>query len=411
MKKVLLIPFILALVCSCGREQPAVNPEQSVITGIILGSGGRPPALARIDVVEPDSSGIPKRFQAKPDGSFEAVTSKTGAVRLTFAGAHHDPFSVALLLRAPTHVKLEVRIAPCEWVAPIGEIRVIGDFNEFSQDEGCVFMVKQPDGTYAAELANIGGEKFGYQLIGLAKGTPRPIPGVRFDDMIMNAAGDFVSRLTVHNGTVRIVFDPAGLPRSPLAAGVNFVEAGGDIAAVAALEAEMRDRQEQYSRAAVRYRAFGSPGGIFQYDWSKSVADLKRRLAGEKNPVLRQMLFISMLDLRRQQAQEVEDEVAKQALAEIPPDSPLWELTARSLLYDSIRMAGGLGANRAYFDAVVNRHNSREVRALTLEQAFLEAMSSGNLDPAREYYRRLTTEFSDLRPGRRVQSRPPPAIK
>jgi hypothetical protein len=55
----------------------------------------------------------------------------------------------------------------------------------------------------------------------------------------------------------------------------------------------------------------------------------------------------------------------------------------------------------------VTSHPSREVEAQVLEQAYGDALSSQDLDRAKDDYRRLTTEFADLRPGRRVKARPP----
>jgi hypothetical protein len=138
-----------------------------------------------------------------------------------------------------------------------------------------------------------------------------------------------------------------------------------------------------------------------------TTAGLKRQLDSEQDPTLRQMLYLSLLDLKRLQAQEIDAETARQALAAIPPDSLLWELAARSLPYDSIKLAGGLRSHQSYFQAVVTAHPSREVRAQTLEQAYGEALSTRDLARAKDYYQRLTTEFADLRPGQRVKSRPP----
>jgi hypothetical protein len=376
-----------------------------VIVGKISGPGNHPLPLARVDLFEPDSS-APKRFQAASDGSFSVTTSAIGVVRLTFTGALHDSCSASLLLQKPSQISVDARLEPYQWQDHIDEVKVIGDFNQFSRDYSFAIMVKESDGTYAAELGNLAGDKLGYQLIGLVKGSERPVPGTQYDDMVSDFRGNYVSRLAVHDGSVRIVFDPARLPRGFVAPGVTFADSSSQVARIAALEAAMRARQQQFSNASARFRSSRGDSQDFRYDWSMAVADLKHQLDREEDPIIRQMLFISLLDLRRFGAQEIDAEVAKQALATIPSNSLLWEV-APSLLFDSIRLAGGLGPYENYFQTSVTAHPSRQVRALTLEQAYEDAMSVRDLARAKDYYKRLTTEFGDLAPGQRVKSRPP----
>jgi hypothetical protein len=408
MRRVALTVMFMVLACSCGRQKPQGITEQSVLTGRISGSGNRAPAQAWVDVLEPDSSGTPKRFQVASDGAFTATASKIGVTRLSFAGALHNSFSVALLLEKPSQIRLDIRLAPYEWESKFEEIKVIGDFNEFSRDAGCVVMVKQPNGTYAAELANLAGDRMGYQLIGIVRGSTLPVPGPAYDDLVTDSNGGFVSRLTIRNGAVRIVFDPTSLPRSATGAGVNFADSNLEVARIAALDAEMRRRQEEYRQAAAQFRGFGGSMRDFRHDWSKDIARLKQQLERESNPTLRQMLWISLLDLKRMRAQEVDEVTARQALAEIPPDALIWELAPRSLPYDSFKLAGGYSSHSSYFQTVVNRHPSREVRAQTLEQAYGDALATRDLARAKEYYKRLTAEFTDLRSGQRVKSQSPP---
>ncbi len=407
MKKSVLMFCMFGLTVSCGRREPAATGPHSVITGKISGVGNRAPGLARVDVYEPDRSDAPRRIQADADGAFTVTTTQTGVVRLSFTGVQHNSYSVALLIQQPTQVKVDARLAPFEWATDFKEIMVVGDFNRWSRNSGYVLMVKQTDGTYAAELGNLEGPTTGYRLIGLVKGSTRSVPGTLYDDLDTDPAGNYVSRLAVRNGKVRIVFDAARLPHSTVEPGVFFGDTDSETARVAVLEQDMRKRQEAYSRALAEYTSFGKNPRDFAYDWSKTAAELKGRLETEKAPVIRQMLFLSLLDLKHLRAREIEPETARQALAIVPPDSPIWELSPWYLLYESIKLAGGVDANASYFQELVTRHPSREVRALALEQAYGDARATLNLERAREYYQRLTTEFSDLLPGQRVKSRPP----
>jgi len=408
MSRCVSVALILWFTCSCGQRRPAPgNQGGTVIFGKISGSGSRPPSLARVDVSEPGYSGISRRIQAAPDGSYSISTSKTGLFRLLFTGALHDSYSVPLLIREVRRIEMDARIAPCDWVDKIEDVRVIGDFNDFSHEDGSVFMVKQPNGTFAAEFGNIGRSKMGYQLIGLLRETTRSVPGTTFDDLISDPSGEFVSMLNVRNGAVRVVFDPASLPKGRMEPGVTFADSESEVAATAALHAQMRRRQQEYSRSASLFRASGRSIRDFRYDWAKAVENLKLQLETEKRPLLRQMLYLSLLDLKRMQAAGIDGETASQALATIPPDGLVWELSSRPLVYEAIRLAGGLKSHQDYFRTVITTHPSRDLRAQTLEEAYGEALSSNDLARAKEYYDLLTTEYADLRPGRRLKTRPP----
>ena len=400
MKRMLCLGFSLGLLCACGNRQSSL-PQQSgpsdrsVITGRIIGHKGLAPALARVDVNEPDRADVPDRIEARKDGSYSVTTGKTGVVRLNYVGAFHNTFSIPVLLLKPSHLKIDVRLAPCEWDDEFKEIIVIGDFNRFSRTSGYTVMVKQPDGTYATELANLAGEKLGYRLIGIVKGSTRSVPGTQYDELVSDPGGGIISYAAIRDGRVRIVFDPALLPRGGPDAGVTFEDGGSLVARIASLDVDMRKRQEEFSRAMARFTQFGNKSRDFRYDWSKTVAGLRRQIGEETDPIIRQMLYICLLDLNHLRAVEVDTETAKQALAVIPPESLLWELAPPYLLFDSVKLAG-LGADGDYIQAVIARHPSRVVRALILEQAYANAMSLLDLERARTYYKRLTADFGDL---------------
>ena len=400
MKRVLCLGFSLGLLCACGNRQSSQPKEsgpadRSVITGRIIGNKGLAPALARVDVYESGRLDVPERIETEKDGSYSVTTAKTGVVRLNYVGAFHNTFSIPVLLLKPSRLKIDVRLSPSEWDDEFKEVLVIGDFNRFSRTSGYTVMVKQPDGTYATELANLAGEKLGYRLIGIVKGSTRSVPGTQYDELVTDPGGGIISYAKVRDGRVRIVFDPALLPRRGPDAGVTFEDSGSVVARVALLDVDMQKRQEEYSRAMARFTQFGNKSRDFRYDWSKTVAELRRRIGEETDPTIRQMLYICLLDLKHLRAEEVDKEAAKQALAVIPPESPLWELAPSYLLLDTVKLAG-LGAEGDYVQAVIDRHPSRGVRALTLEQAYGDAMSTLDLERARTYYKRLTADFGDL---------------
>jgi thiol-disulfide isomerase/thioredoxin len=263
------------------------------------------------------------------------------------------------------------------------------------------------DGTYFADVDYPRGGKMGYRLIGLVKDSPLSVPGTFFDEMTLDANGRYVSVLKTNPGRVRILFDPAMLPRTWQKAEIIFGQPDSRPARIAAIDREIIRHQRDYYLALSVFRAAGHDEKDFQYDWSDTAASLKQRLLKEKDVYVRQALYIGLLGLRKLGSPDVDRGTAQQALTSIPADSPVWELAPGYLLFDTIRQGGGLAAYGPYFQKVVTANPSREVRALTLEQAYNEALSAKDLPRAKDYYRRLTVEFADLLPGQRVKSKPP----
>lgn len=380
---------------------------QAQVSGFVADFEGKAPLKAHVEVFTPDRPETPQRFDVSAGGAFDIPLNQSGLIRLNFTAAFHEPSGVALLLLKSDKVRLDVRLKPYDWVNDLKDVRVIGDFNGFSRDSGAAALRPLADGTYFADVDFASSGKMGYRLIGLVQDSPLSVPGTYFDEMTLDSNGRYVSVLNVSLGRVRILFDPARLPWTGRKAEIHFGEPGSRAARVAAIDRDITRHQRDYHLALSAFRAAGHPEQDFLYDWSDTLASLKQRLIKEKDTYVRQALLIELLSLGKLGCSEVGRRTARQALIAIPPDSPVWELGPGSLLFDTIQMAGGLGAYRSYFQKVVTGNPSRETRALALEQAYYEAVSAKDLDRARDYYRRLTSEFADLLPGQRVKSKPP----
>jgi thiol-disulfide isomerase/thioredoxin len=400
-------PPVFLLVLGLGLLLLACGPGHTQVSGLVADSAGKPPLKAQVEVFTPDRPETPQVFDVSPGGSFEIAPAQTGVIRLNFIAAFHESNGVSLLILKPEKIRLDVRLRTYDWVEDFTAVQVIGDFNGFSRNSGAVALHQLSDGTFFADVDNPRDGSLGYRLIGLVKNSPLSMPGTYLDELIRDDNGRYVSVIKAPRGRVRILFDPARLPREQQKPEIIVGPPDSQTAKVAAIDKEITRHQRDYYLALSAFRAAGHDEKDFQYDWSDAVASWKGRLDKEKDEPVRQALLIGLLDLGKLGSSEVDRGTAQKALAEIPADSPLWELAPWYLLFDTIHLAGGMEQYAAYFDKAVTTNPSRTVKALTLEQAYNEALVHKDSGRAKEYYRRLTGEFGDLLAGQRVKSRPP----
>jgi thiol-disulfide isomerase/thioredoxin len=380
---------------------------QAQISGLVADPEAKPPLKAQVELYSPDRPETPQRFDVTSLGGFMIIPSQTGVLRLNFTAAFHEPLGIALYYPKAEKVRLDVRLAPYAWVDEYKDVRAIGDFNRFDRNSGAAAFHPLSDGTYFVDVDNKVAGDMGYRLVGLVRDSPLSVPGTHFDTIGLDRNGRYVSTLKAKPGRMRILFDPALLPRSRGRAEVIFEHPKSAAARIASIDLDIARRHRDLSLALSAFRAAGHDEKDFRYDWSDDAAKLKLEIAQEKDDAVRQALWIAVLDLGKLGSPEVDRSTAQQALAAIPADSPLWELAPWYLLFDSLQRAGGLEPYSWYFQKAVNSNPSREVRALTLEQAYNDALARNDLGRAKEYFSRLTTDFADLLPGKRVKAKPP----
>ena len=96
-------------------------------------------------------------------------------------------------------IDLNVRLKAYDYRDTFGEVKIIGDFNDFSS-KSAKAMEKRPDGTYFAKFATTA-NRFAYQLLGVAK-SGGSINGTQSEDYVYDGGGDYRSVVTPKNGCV-----------------------------------------------------------------------------------------------------------------------------------------------------------------------------------------------------------------
>jgi thiol-disulfide isomerase/thioredoxin len=332
--------------------------QQTVVTGTLLDSEGHsiPRAHAHLE-----------RFsQSKPlvsvpvgqDGSFKLVTTETGLLVVRFTGVDHQSRKVTLLVDKPMKIELNVRLKTYDYRDDFAELKIIGDFNDFSF-KSAREMNRRSDGTYFAEF-DTAASRFAYQLLGVKKGGGS-INGTQSEDYVYDGGGDYRSIVMPKNGHVTVTFDPRKLVRSEAAGRVRFKDVTSSAARFVSIYEAMMRRRDQLHDALVEYKKTGRPLNEFSYDWSSDLTDLAQGISKEKRPLLRQALLFSYLDTGfGNYGAKLDATIARKALGEIAPTSPLWSIEP-ILIGVAIAGAGSSQRYTSYVQEVINKHSDPAV--------------------------------------------------
>ncbi|MCI0694574.1 redoxin domain-containing protein [candidate division KSB1 bacterium] len=366
--------------------------EPAVISGKLLGYDGKVMVKANVHVIQLGQSDPIAAVEVGKDGNYEIRTEKTGHFILGFTGVNHLQTQIPLLLDKPIRATINVRLKPYEYNDDWSDLKIIGDFNNFSFQTGKP-MTEQDDGTYTFETATAA-DQFAYQLIGLAKGN-RSVNGTQSDDYVYDGGGDYRSVVKAQNGRVKVTFDPKKLarPPQPVEPQVEFTDKNSRLAQLYALDKESNARREKFMEAVQAHKKTGKDMAGFSHDWSAAAKELKQKITAQTDPALRQYLVISYLELGTMAAQNLIPEMAVRALEEIPPSSPLWSKTPQALFL-AVNLSGQKEKSSAYVDSVLSQHSDANVNGPLLFMKLQEAHFKDDEANTKKYYDRLINEYS-----------------
>lgn len=353
---------ILALLSS---SELALSQQQTVIAGKLSGADGSALLKAHVHLTRPDQSKPLSSVELTDDMTFKLTTNETGLLFVQFTGVNHLSHEVPLYIEKPVGVRLDVQLKPYEYVNDFSGLRIIGDFNRFSS-QSAKPMQKQPDGTYTAEFET-SAEKFAYQLLGVTK-SGNSVNGTQSEDYLYDGGGDYRSVLTPKNGRVKVVFDPEALVRAEATVKVHFGDGNSREERLAVIYDEMLKRRRSFSKTLAAHKAAGKPVYEFNYGWSTNLSDLSKQIVAEKDVLLRQWLLLSYLDLGfGVYGAKLDTALARKALEEIPPTSPLWSLEP-DLIGVALKNSGQPDKYSEYVQRIIQSHPDQRVGNLAKKE-------------------------------------------
>ncbi len=384
---------------------------QTTITGRLLGHDGKPMPLANVILTKPSDQTLVKSIAADNDGNYSVAVDSAGIWILTFAGVNHSSHEVALYAEKPGTIRLDVDLKTYDYIDTVDKVGIEGSFNGFDARNPTP-MLKQADGTFAADIATKG-DTVAYELVGITK-DGHTINGTQSDRNAYDGGGDYWSILSASKGTVRIVFDPAKLVKSGEQTKVTFGDAQSVESRFAAIYENMIKEQNDYALAASAYVESGKNMHQFNYGeyWTDEVASIAARLASETNPILHQELYVNYFWLAMFNA-KLDSSIVRRALVEMPPSSVVWSLVPNTIIALSVQHFKGVPEEEqnSYAQKVLDENSDPMIKAPLLYTLCEQARFRHDSAKAEGYYTELVNKYGFTQYGKMAKMTLAPDVK
>lgn len=400
MKKLVLTAFVLTLLCT-----GAAAAKPTIITGKVLSHDGRPMPIAQ--VVAYTNNSEPIMAEASADGSYTLTTESIGMMTIQFVGVGHERQFVNLLVDEPKTIQLDAKLSTYVYSESFDNVRIIGSFNSFDW-ESAQRMKRQPDGTYMAEFKTRQPE-FAYQLLGVV--ADHSINGTQAEKYNYDGDGDWQSIVTPDKGKVRIVFDPKKLPPSGKSVEITFHDP--QMRSFQEIRAALEETRTGFSNAYLNHIETGGDDSDFRYDLANDLAKISGSLKNERDPFLRQTLYMSYIALSGMGPNIQSDTgIIREALREIPATASIWELEPQAVMIALERADDPVLYDR-YFQEILEKHPDGDLGGSILYMAVSKASRGGDKENFQRYYNLLQEKLpesqyavmakAEFDPNRRIQ--------
>jgi hypothetical protein len=364
-------------VLACGEPEPPVT----VVRGTLLGHDGQPTAMGHVHLFTASDFFRTEPFESVEvgeDGSFEFRTEREGFFLLKFSGVDHANVALPFVAYPPLELGVDVQLPTYKYNEDFSGVKIFGNFNEWDV-ESALPMKARPDGTYAVTIET-DADSVAYGLINVLQGLGQyavkyAVNGTQSDGFAYSGDENYHYRSVVGapEGRVTIAFDPAKVVRSdaPVFPGDHWSEVSktGIIAfedsssTFARLNPLVRESQGRF----MAYLASLESPDTVEFDLDAMLSELTDRASAEEDWVIRQALFTEVLRLADYGA-EIDAQLLRQALAEVPPTSPIWSVY--SYMVNGF-VAAGLGGGDSV-SASASKSGQEEECAFDEFMAYLE---------------------------------------
>jgi len=404
--------FIAAIavpLLACGKPEPPLT----VIRGTLLGHDGQPMPMAHVHL-----SSASDFFRNEPleslkvnaDGSFEFRTARIGAFFLKFSGIDHAIAALPLVADPPMEMDVDVQLPTYAYNEDFSSVKIFGDFNDWDFASARP-MEARSDGTYALTIET-DADTVAYGLVGVIQGMGEyAVNGTRSDGFAFSGKENhhYRSLVAVPDGRVTIVFDPEQLAQSDEPAfsweygmsdkaAISFRDSTSVLSRLTAMVKEGKE----YSQALWAAESTDSA----RAEAESLVAAKIEKANAEMDPLARQALFLEILEAA-DVGLDVDGATLRQALAEVPPTSPLWSFVAAYVPGFVAAPFGGIDTIAAsaahseqveecpfdeylaYLEDGATLHSDSAVQSMMLHGMVEVASKANREDLAGEYYQRL----------------------
>ena len=360
--RLLSVLLLAGFLSACQSER-----EGARLQGRLLTEAGDPVAIGNVGI---RGYGHTDRMDVAEDGSFSFDLPQSGAWYLTARALHHQSVFRPVFVDDGVNTDITFQLAKVRLLPELTDVGVIGEFNDYDDDDGVLPMTRQPDGTWTGRFA-APADTFAYQLMGV-QFDEYPLAGTQYDwfvpdthyPTVASHAGKFVSVVQAPDDSVSIVFDPSLLPEGEEQLTVIHSDASTRAAQVDDLYASMESTRSAFQKEWTKVREAGGSFMEVEFDWTSPKEDMRRVLAAMEDSVLREYVVLSYLEKLRPDTSDLD--MALRLFDEVDPGSPMWSFVwggPTNMFYRSAFFVGEDRDTDAYALAVTNTNPDSMVQA------------------------------------------------
>jgi thiol-disulfide isomerase/thioredoxin len=371
---------------------------QTVLSGRILASTGKPAARADVYVTGALGTSFGAAAKASKDGAFR-LALPPGLYYATFRSPFHKIATVPMVVEeSDKTITVTATLEPKIDAASVEEMRVMGSFNNFDY-RSAQPATKQANGTFTFEFTPTS-DTSSYQYILKVKNLTRPVVMggtdlTRLHLVAESSYGDgyHSSLIGAVGKPVTLMFDPKQLPKlSKLPEKTVFDKAHGFLAEMVSLDKRV---SEEMTLAQKEFEEFVRKGGdrnAFRYNVAPLQTALYQAFSNEKHPLALRR-FAAVKYMRPMQpfmtGSERTEEAMRLVRSLLPPESPMWAMHQES----SVEM---FGTDEITMRDFIAKQENRVLKARMIVSSLVRAMNTGNEAQAQTLYTELNANYGSM---------------
>jgi thiol-disulfide isomerase/thioredoxin len=382
--KLLLTLIIATILVACSSED--LTPKRDIafhIRGTLLGYDGKPMELSHVHINIIGKNKIRESKDIGKSGEFSIPVKSADLIELEFTGVNHFRSSVEIFnVGCNEDIQLDIKLKPYQLKKEINELKLIGNFNNYSFTENCITMKKNADGSFTATVPNKSDTLF-YQVLGALE-EERSINGTQQDGFVYDGGGDYRSFIVSKDSLINITFKPQMMqfPDSK----VEITSKDKNLNHYFEIKSKLSD----YSLEALNeYRKSGNVMNYYEF-MNTRLSDL-----WEKENDVRTKLFIgSKYVIYAYKAKNPNQELIKSFFSRIGYNRAIWESQYFNYV-PAITVIKDKKYREELIKALTEEHPSKDVRAGVLYELIGHYMAQKRNDIAMKYYNLLLKKFPD----------------
>lgn len=356
--------------------------ERSLVKGTLLNFEGNPVSPSHVHLKEYGSKDIITTVEASEDGSYEIAVEKRGFYELEFTAPFCTAHSIPFLNYTGREVAVDVSLAGLDYRDNIGNVVIIGSFNDFDWNSGLV-MENYNNGTYTITIETDEPE-LEYQLLSIVRG--RSISGTDYEKLRYDGDGDYISIVSTKDGKAEITFDTTLLVYDETPAEVMYQDKNSIDARFYEYHSAY---QMEHEKAYEIYQKQHFAGEEYYYDWSGYIQKLETVLNTEEEAPIVFPLSVLYVSLAVQRGAEIDTAKAVALAEKIPLSSCVWLYQPGSVFIFSHFL--GENKREEFLDTFLEATSYTSLKAYIYFSRYMNAKNIGNKEET-EIYKNLIFE-------------------